>query len=294
MMISLNTFRTLVVLLIATAWFVGCSSVQFGYGQSERLMKWYVGNYVDFDGPQNRVLTQELSELKSWHCSTQLRGYGAWFREIRQDMVSGLTVPQIRGRTEQIQGFIQAIANDLAPRASKIIHSMSDAQVIALKQNLVKENAKYRARWVDVGVERYREERADRMISRLKWWVGTLTQTQKEKVRAWSNVAEVNNLAAFESRQRWQQALLDVVANRANVRQLESDVRALMIAPDSYWTETMREKLATNRELTYELLSTLAEDMTAAQHVHVGRRLESLAEDFDKLSCSEQRVAVQP
>lgn len=280
------------ILLVAVI--AGCSSVQLGYGQSERLMRWYVGDFVDFDGAQTRVLAQELADLKAWHCSTQLREYSAWLRDLKREAGPSLTAGQVRARTDDVRDFIRAIAADIAPRASKVISGMTDAQISEIRKNLAKDNVKYRARWVDIEPERYREERADRMVSRLKWWIGALTPEQKKIVAQWSENAAINSTAAFESRLRWQQALLTAIEQRADVSRLEDSIRVLLVEPDTYWTEAMQTQLALNRELTYTLFADVAKIVTTEQKQHLDRKLQSLATDFDKLSCAEQRAAAQP
>lgn len=287
-----NTLQRSLLLLLAIG-LAGCSSVQFGYGQSERLLRWYVTSYVDLDSTQTRALNEQLGDLKSWHCTTQLGEYSAWLRKVRDELSPGLSADLVQERTDDVQRFFRVIADDAAPRMAKLILSLKAAQIAELKSNLAKDNVKFRKRWVDVSADQYRAERADRMRQRLKYWFGPLTPEQNEMVQRWTQAADINSAAALESRERWQQAMLSAIERRAETSEWVEEVHGLMTAPDQFWTDDMKDKFSANRARTYALIRDVANVITPSQKQHVDRKLSTIANDFDQLTCSERRAAVQ-
>lgn len=283
----LRSACTLVVLLALGA----CSTVRFGYGQAERVLTWYAESYVTLDRRQSELLGQALASYKRWHCSTQLPGYAAWLRQAGSEFEAGPVPARIGQRTDNLLHFARILADEATPHLVPVVATLTDRQLEELRTNLETANRKYRETWVDRAEGRIRAERAARMRSRLEWWLGRLGAAQRARVERWAQELQLTGEDALESRRRWQGALLAALTHRDDPKRLQRELRAVLAEPDRYWTESLKRKLAANRDGTHQLLADVAGLMDDAQRARLQGRAETLAADFEHLGCAPGRTA---
>ena len=140
--------------------------------------------------------------------------------------------------------------------------------------------------------DRQQRGRVERLESRLKPWLGTLTPAQAARIRQWSAALGDRNAGWLASRQR---LLAEVRAALAgpDVAGARPHLVRLLRTPDSAHTERDRRRIAHNRAEAIALGADLLRLSTAAQRLPGlrQRRIGGWAEDFDAMKCAERALA---
>lgn len=263
----------------------GCSRVQFGYGQAERVLAWTLESYLPLDRRQSEALGLQLAEFKQWHCRTQLPGYAAWVRGVGQEVAAGVSAAQVEARYANVRYFLRLMAEDASPRFAALARSLDERQLEELMTAFDKANGKYRREFVDAGYRTVVAERAAKTRERLEAWTGTLTREQRRTVDQWSAALEPAQADVLDSRRRWQRALREALAHRGETTALRQRLFALMAEPERTYTPALTTKLQENRARTFAMIAEVSAQLTDAQRRKVVERTQSLASELEALAC---------
>jgi ribosomal protein L16 Arg81 hydroxylase len=163
--------------------------------------------------------------------------------------------------------------------------SASDEQIRELFDNLERENQKLEKEFVNPPDEEIVHNRQKRMEKRLRYWFSDLTDAQQRMVAAWSEQLAPISADWIENRRKVQTEFQRLLAQRNHSEEFADAFLALLNLPETVRSESYRAKIATNTERTLVLLSQVSASMTPDQQNHFAGRLESLANDFETLSC---------
>ena len=281
---SPSRFAAVAVLAVAlTA--AGCSRIQFGYGQAERVVAWTLESYLPLDRRQSDALASQLSEFKQWHCRTQVAGYAAWLRQVGAELRDGVAAEQVASRFANVRHFGRVMAGEAGPRLAGLARSLTDRQLDELAQAMDKSNRKYRRDFVNAAYPDVVAKRASRTRERLEFWAGPLTPQQRQAVERWSASLEPTQAEMLTSRERWQKQLRSALARRDNPERLGSRLAALMSEPERWYTPELVDMLDGNRARTFAMISEVSALMTEQQRRKVLERTESMAKDFEAVAC---------
>lgn len=270
------------VLLLAAA----CSVVQLGYGQLDRIIYWYVDDYLPLSGEQGAALRPRIARLVHWHCSTQLPAYSAWLRAVQADLLSGAGAERLDRRADEAVGFLREIGAALVPDATQLLAQASPQQIAALFEAMNKRSRAYREEWVDISPQELVRKREKRMRSRIEAWIGPLNEAQEQALGRWTRSLEATGASFLESRYRWQAALRRALERRGEPASFGEDILALFSRPDTVWSPDYLRQAQANRMRTVELLASLASALDGPQRDRLDREVRSAAADIDGLACS--------
>lgn len=263
-----------------------CSAVQFGYGQLDRIIYWYVDDYLPLSPEQGAALKPRIARLVQWHCTTQLPAYTAWLRAVQSDLLAAAAPERLDRRADEAVGFLREIGGALAPDAAQLLAQATPQQVAAMFEAMEKRSREYREEWVEVSPRDIARKRDKRMRARVEGWVGPLNAAQERALERWSSSLEPTGASFLESRQRWQAALRRALERRGNPAAFGEDIRTLFARPDTVWSPDYLRVAQANRLRTMELLAALAASLDEAQRRHLELEVSVTAGDFDKLACT--------
>jgi hypothetical protein len=273
---------TALVFVLATT---GCSRIQFGYGQAERVIAWTLESYLPLDKRQSAALASQLTEFKQWHCRTQVTGYAAWLRQVGAELPDGVTPEQVAARFANVRHFGRVMAEEASPRLAALARSLDDRQLDELALAMDKSNAKFRREFVDVAHSDAVARRATRARERLEFWSGPLTREQRQVVERWSVGLEPAQAETLGGRERWQKRLRNALARRDDTERLRGRLYELMTEPERSYPPALVEKLEANRARTYTMIAEVASLMTDQQRRHLTDRTATMAKDFEAVAC---------
>ncbi len=287
--------RRTLLLAVLTLLLAGCSRVQFGYSQAERVLAWTLESYLPLDRRQSEALGRQLTDFKQWHCRTQLPGYAAWVRGVGQEAAAGVSASQVEARYANVRYFLRLMAEEASPRFAELARALDDRQLDDLAAAFDKANGKYRREFVDVAYKSVVSDRAAKTRERLETWTGPLTREQRQIVDRWSAALEPAQADVLDSRRRWQRSLRVALANRGDTVALRSRLFALMAEPERTYTPSLTAKLEMNRAKTFEMVADISAQLTDAQKRKAIERSQALAAELEAIDCpASARTAALP
>ena len=274
------------IILIAVA-LTGCGT-RLIYDHLDWLIPWYVSDYISLDSEQKNLFDERLAKFLDWHCRTQLSVYAVTLRALGRDLANAagpVSEAALQAYNQKIIILWKELLQQMGPDITDILATASDDQIKELFANLEKRNRKFRKKFVDLSPDESNRKRQERMIKRLKYWLSDLSPEQKQAVADWS--VQLTPIAGqlIQNREMIQAKAHSLLASRSENPDFRSDLQELIMHPERMRSVDYQRKIDINTRITINFLVRLDRMLTEDQRAHLLKRIESLAADFDTLSC---------
>ncbi len=257
------------------------------------MIPYYVDNYISLNPEQSSTLEQRLLQVLDWHCRTQLPAYAQSLREMAKDFEAPLHPvrhERLQYYSNQITTHWQELSKEIGPRMADILAIASDEQLAEMFQNIENRISKYKSEYVDIPLDELEKKRKERLAKNLKQWISSLTPEQKQAVSDWSD--QIKPLAAdgLRNRENILTEFKNLLAKRRHDPNFKENFVALLNNFDQMRTPDYQKKIDYNTEVTFRLLMKIDRSLNPTQRAYLLKRIDSLAADFEKLSCDPVRV----
>ena len=282
--------------LIASAFlvvFAGCGP-RLIYPHLDWLIPWYVNDYIALDDTQKNMLQKRLLKQLDWHCRTQLPAYAKTLRAIGREFANAdqaVDYPKIQSYYIKLMELWKELMKQIGPDITDILITASNEQIDELFDNLEKQNRKFRKKYVDISTAKLVENRQKSMQKRLKYWISNPTAEQKEAIATWSKQMVPISKDWLQNREMLQDKARRLLARRNSSPEFRENLLELIVNPESLRTLAYQAKIEANIDITLKSIIQLNRLLTPAQRSYLLKRIESLASDFDKLSCDPEEVS---
>ncbi|MCW0920408.1 DUF6279 family lipoprotein [Pseudomonas sp. RG1] len=278
-------FKQIAALLIFTLALGACSRVGLAYRNLDVIIPWSLSDYVDMNGEQKDWFNERLKEHLSWHCTTQLPGYLDWLDRL-QAMVESNQVSDaaLQERTAEAKQAIADTAREITPSAIELLQGLDDKQVAEMNDAFAKDLRKRQQEYVKPPLAQQIKERGKRMEKRLNDWLGPLSDTQKQRVVAWTNALGDQNTQWIANRAHWQQQFSAAVAQRQSP-EFPQRIETLLVNRERLWTADYRKAYANTEAQARSLFVDLMAESTPQQRQRLLKKIEGVRKDFNDLKC---------
>ncbi|MCE1115172.1 MULTISPECIES: DUF6279 family lipoprotein [Pseudomonas] len=277
--------KALLIVVALALVLAACNRIDLAYRNLDRLVPWSLGDYLDMNREQKRLLDERLKEQLAWHCRTQLPGYLDWLDRVQSMVASdNVTDNALQQRTAEARQAIGRVAEQITPSATELLRGMSDTQVAEMRQAFRQDIAKRRQTYADTPLPKQVELRATRMQKRLEPWLGELTRDQRLRVMSWSQALGDQNGQAIANRAHWQQQLALAMEQRASPS-FEPRLAQLLQRKESLWTPEYRQAFQNSEQQARSLLVDLMKQSSPAQRQFLQQKLNKVRTDFSELKC---------
>ncbi|RRW64415.1 hypothetical protein EGJ53_16210 [Pseudomonas fluorescens] len=278
-------FKQIAALLIFTLALGACSRVGLAYRNLDVIIPWSLSDYVDMNGEQKDWFNERLKEHLSWHCTTQLPGYLDWLDRL-QAMVESNQVSDaaLQERTAEAKQAIADTAREITPSAIELLQGLDDKQVAEMNEAFAKDLRKRQQEYVKPPLAQQIKERGERMEKRLNDWLGPLSDTQKQRVVAWTNALGDQNTQWIANRAHWQQQFSAAVAQRQSP-EFPQRIETLLVNRERLWTADYRKAYANTEAQARSLFVDLMAESTPQQRQRLLKKIEGVRKDFNDLKC---------
>ena len=239
------------------------------------------------------MLEERLAQQLEWHCRTQLPLYSKSLKELAKDLEGPnhpISYDRIRYYHDKFLQYWRDLLRQIGPDIADILATASAEQVSELFENLEKQNQKYRSEYVDLSANESTKKRQKRMTKSLEHWISRLDTEQERAVLDWSE--RLKPFAA--ARLRYRETLLAEFRNLLEERRHEAGFQTsfteLLVNLERLRPTEYQTKIDYNNDVTIRFLMRMDSLLTASQRAHLLKRIESLAADFDKLSCDPTKL----
>ena len=257
------------------------------------LIPWYVSDYISIDDTQKNMLQKRLLKQLDWHCRTQLPAYAETLRGIGREFANAeqaVNYSKIRSYYLKLMELWKGLMKQIGPDITDILITASNEQVNELFDNLAEQNREFRKKYVDISTAKLIENRQKSMHKRLKYWISKPTAEQKEAIATWSKQMVPISKDWQQNREMLQDKARRLLAGRNSSPEFRGKLLNFIVNPELLRTPAYQAKIETNLDITINLIVQLDRLLTPAQRARLLKRIESLAADFDKLSCDPQDI----
>lgn len=283
---GLNGIRLIVVFALAALITAGCSSTKLAYRYADWGVIWWVDDYIPMTSEQESRLEQDVRDLRSWHCSTELPRYSKWLTELKQDVRSDtLELTRVSYHQEQLLSFFPPLADRAKPAAVRLLSSLSEEQVHELADNMKRNQEEKEEEFLAQNPEQTRQARAERTRERVESWLGALNNAQADTVEQWSDARGRQTEIWLEGRRNWQQALLEALEHR-NKADFAEKIDHLIDNNDEVRGPRYQQMMAESGDAMAGLMTDLLQEADQEQLDHLLDRASSLRSDFNTLACN--------
>jgi hypothetical protein len=263
------------------------------YPNLEWLIPLYVDDYVSLNRKQSTMLEKRLSQQLEWHCRTQLPLYAESLKELARDLHDPshpIGDERIRYYHDKFLNHWQDLMRQIAPDIAAILKIASEAQLDELFQNIEKENQEYRSKFVDLPPAELAQKRQEKTANFLERWLSRLNAEQKRDIADWSAHLEPFAADQLQYRETILAEFQDLFQRRGDDADYQNSFTELLLHPERMRSAKYQKKVDYNTDVTIKFLVKIERSLTATQRAYLVDRIESLAADFDKLSCDPTKV----
>jgi hypothetical protein len=281
----------LVPILLALV--TGCS-VQFLYGQADRIAVWRAEDYVDLDRAQRDWLRSRMRVLLHWHRRAQLPVWAETLRDLDLAVQDGIDGPTLDRYFERAEGWSDAILVKAVPTMAGLLAGLTPEQRAELPERLEAANRELNEDYAGLDEAQQREVWRGKVRDFLEDWIGRLTAEQEILLDAAAAEVVADNEAWIDYRRRWQDELLDLIAEERRPEVLGPALLELSLDREALYTPEYSAVRARNdrvlRGFAVDLLGSLTDD----QMDRLSGRLGDLAVDFEELAADAGSAPPDP
>ena len=265
----------------------GCGP-RFYYNQMDWLIPFYLNDYISLNSEQKSLLKERLQKQIDWHCKTQLARYAATLRALSKD-ISNVDHPidavQVNDYYLEFQGYWTTLVRQVAPDIAEILRSTTDAQIQELFDTLDKRSREIKAEYIDIPPDELVKHREEQMIKTLRRWLSDPTSEQEQAVAAWSKKLKPLGSEWLRYRDKIQEEVIHLLRQRKDLSDFEKRMTEILVHPEKMRSIAFQEKTDFNTALTIKLAVEINHLMTPKQRIHLLKRINSFADDFDQIEC---------
>jgi hypothetical protein len=281
----LRRLKLLVVLLTLSLVLAGCNRVGLAYRNLDVIIPWTLNDYLDMNAGQKSWFNDTLKDHLAWHCTTQLPGYLDWLDRLQQMIDNNqVTDAALQTRTVEAKQAIAEVAREITPSAIQLLQGLDDQQVKEMSDALAKDLRKRQDEYLKPPLAQQIKERAQRMSKRLDAWIGPLSDSQQNRVTAWSTALGEQNQEWIGNRARWQAQFIAAVQQRQSA-DFPQKMQQLLVDRESLWTPEYKTAYARTETAARSLIVDLMAESTPQQRMKLTQKIDGVRSDFKALKC---------
>ena len=281
----LRRLKLLVVFLTLSLVLAGCNRVGLAYRNLDVIIPWTLNDYLGMHAEQKNWFNDKLKEHLAWHCTTQLPGYLDWLDRLQAMVESNqVTDAALQTRTVEAKQAIAEVAREITPSAIELLQGLDDQQVNDMNDALAKDLRKRQDEYLKPPLAKQIQDRAERMSKRLDAWMGPLSDSQKNRVMAWSISLGEQNEQWIGNRAHWQAQFIDAVQQRHSA-DFPQKIQQLLVDRESLWTPEYRAAYAQTEAAARSLIVDVMADSSVPQRLKLTQKIDKVRSDFQALKC---------
>ena len=255
------------------------------YRNLDVIIPWTLNDYLDMNAGQKSWFNDTLKDHLAWHCTTQLPGYLDWLDRLQQMVDNNqVTDAALQTRTVEAKQAIAEVAREITPSAIQLLQGLDDQQVKEMSDALAKDLRKRQDEYLKPPLAQQIKERAQRMSKRLDAWIGPLSDSQQNRVTAWSTALGEQNQEWIGNRARWQAQFIAAVQQRKSA-DFPQKMQQLLVDRESLWTPEYKAAYARTETAARSLIVDLMAESTPQQRMKLTEKIDGVRSDFKALKC---------
>ncbi|MBD1557709.1 hypothetical protein HC752_12275 [Vibrio sp. S9_S30] len=232
----------------------GCTT-KLVYSNIDWIVMEYVDDYVSLNSEQEEVIKLSVQQLSEWHKTQELPTYIEHLDELASMDPKAVDAAYVFKHAEKLRQHAKRVIAKASPNLYALVSQLNQKQIDELLKNTAKNNEEYREKYEDMSESEIREVYQERMEDNLDRWLGTLSKEQKAIIKSWSEKVKITNVDWAAHNDKMYKEIETLLNRRDEVQYFQSTFIRLLDDPDSFYTDSLKQKLAHNRQLSSEQIA---------------------------------------
>jgi hypothetical protein len=269
--------------LTVVALLAGCSGVETAYRHADLYLEWRANEFFDLDRTQGQMLKPAIDAVLRWHRTDELPVYARMLKTAQAKLKTKVTMDDVRSFNDEARARTRISVVRTALTSAPILATVTPQQIGKLKSRLAKENEDFVDKYARGPVDKQQNRRATRFIDGMEYWVGSLTDGQKAKIKQIIAESPAPYALQLADRQRIQQEFISLLNEKNSADALKPKLAAWIANWDAGRSAELDAalKIATDQFLRMSI--SVIDTMTPAQREHVQKMLQSYIDAMKEL-----------
>jgi hypothetical protein len=167
----------------------GCSTVRLVYDNADTYLHWRVQTYLDLEGEMADELDERIAAFMAWHRAQALPKYAQLAEEATRRFERRLQPADLVWGYDSIIAQARESLRAAAVQGAPLFDRLTPQQITHLERRVAEDNRRFQRENLRGSERERRRRRTERNVERLEDWVGRLSQTQRERVKQYSERA---------------------------------------------------------------------------------------------------------
>jgi len=274
------------VILFGVLLLPACSKLEFFYHRLDWLIPHFITDYVDLNDEQEKQLDEKVKAFLHWHCSTQLPDYVATVQQWRRLADSGhLQSEQYEQQRRRVMDYFHRLALASADGLKPLARGLNSAQINQFIEKIKEQNQTLKEDFVDNDIDKAKAKIESRLTQRYERWIGSLTDTQVQRLRQSSGKLLEFEIARYHYRQRWLALFQAQWREHKSMDSLSDFLYYTATDRERFWDTQYRLKYFDRNKENERLTLYMMNSLTAKQLRNLKQELADLQSQFQQLVC---------
>ena len=265
-----------IFLLVLTVSFLYACSARFLYNHLDWALEWYIDDLVTLNDDQEWQVRKAIESMLAWHRVNQLPFYISSLEEAETAVETEITLSFLKRFYYGHEKAWMNLKYHITPTLAGQLKTLSDAQIDELEENLKSQEKKVTEKHINKTPEELVNERVERMIDRLDYWIGDLNKQQQQIVVNWSHTVKPQINEWINSRKQWQTNFIRIVRDSRTKPQFNELMMEHFQNSRKYWPEGYERSYYFNVEHTLKMIVEIGEHLSKKQKQKLIDRISSL------------------
>jgi len=268
-----------------------CSETSFVYNRLNLLLPWYVDDYAELNQAQKAYLDELLVPFLTWHRTQELPNYVKILASIENSLSQPLTPAAVSAIFTEFQTAWFRLEDASLNWLVDLGDRLSEEQISNFLGSLTKQKHEYEEKYLKRSDKEFYEDSYDNMVDSAQDYLGSLSDKQRELLRASSLQLQRSDHAWIQERSDWFKQL------------------AVLLERKPGWQQRLREAVVARREniapeylriyqhnmgVIYDTIAQLLNGRSDEQDRHLRRKLSDLRDDIEMLIAQGRHPAESP
>ena len=188
--------------------------MRVAYENADTYLYYRATRYLDFDAKASKELDERIDEFFAWHRRNALPQYARVAEDAAKRVAKGLAREDLAWGWETLVAHARQSLRVAAERMAPMLDGLTHEQLAHMEKRFAEDNRRFAKEFLRGTEAERRKRRAARMEERLEQWIGSLSTSQREKVRQFGERMPLYDELRDRDRKRMQAELIDMIRNR--------------------------------------------------------------------------------
>lgn len=257
-----------------------CSSTTFVYNRLDFILPWYLDDYAELNGEQQKQLDTLLSPFLSWHRSQELPRYVDVLDRIESSLDQLLTSEDVASVSAEFELAWFRLEGEALEWLLELGTHLSDEQVDSMMEELWENQHDFEEEYLERTEEEFYEDSYDNMVKSVQGYLGKLSAKQRQHLLEASGGLLRSDYAWLQERASWLQRMAVMMERKPGWQQ---EVRDAVAARNDNVSPEYQRIFEHNLGVINTMAAQLLNSRTGKQDRHVRNKIADLRQDLETL-----------